>query len=196
MIDSLLNQLKYRYQLEIEEYDTTAKHLDDTVFYLQFAQRLRQFIGEADDEFVLRLLYDIDHIAQELTGEDPKQVFASILLTGKTLKQTTGKQFYTDVQRIELTKEIELFCFQLPCGGDIFLFNTPEERVMIDTGFGIYHQDVLNMLHHYSLGNQKKLKRIFITHANADHAGASGYFNATAFMHQGTKAVLEKANRA
>jgi glyoxylase-like metal-dependent hydrolase (beta-lactamase superfamily II) len=159
---------------------------------------LRQIIDEADDEFVLGLLHDIDHIAQELTnlGENPKEVFANILLTGRTIKQTTGKQFYTDVQRIELAKEMELFCFQLPCGGNIFLFNTPEERIMIDTGFGIYHQDVLNMLHHYGLGSQKKLKRIFITHADADYAGASGYFNAPTFMHQGTKAVLEKANRA
>jgi len=43
------------------------------------------------------------------------------------------------VQRLKLEKDIELFCFRLPCGGNIFVFNTPDEMVMFDTGFGIYH---------------------------------------------------------
>ncbi len=198
LVDKLLNQLKSRYRLEILEYDTTGKNLDDTVFYVTFAQRLRKIIGEAEDEFLLRLLHDINHIVQELTNldQDPKQAFESILLTSEALKQTTGEKFYADVQRVEVTKDIELFCFQLPCGGNIFLFNSPREMVMIDTGFGIYYQDVLNMLQNYGLGNLKKLKRIYITHADADHAGAGGYFDALAFMHHGTKVAIEKANRA
>ncbi len=198
VVDGLLNQLKSRYRLEILEYNTTGEHLDNTVFYLRFAQRLRQITGEGGDEFILRLLHDINHIVQELTnlGQEPKQVFKSILLTGEILRQTSGKQFYADVQRIRVTGETELFCFQLPCGGNIFMFNTPGEMVMIDTGFGIYHQDVLDMLKHYGLGDLKKLRRIFVTHADADHAGAAGYFDADTFIHKGANEAIEKANRA
>ena len=32
IIDKLLNELKSRYRIEILEYDTRGKHLDDTVF--------------------------------------------------------------------------------------------------------------------------------------------------------------------
>ena len=54
IIDKLLNELKSRYRIEILEYDTRGKHLDDTVFYLRFAQQLREIIGTAEDEFLLK----------------------------------------------------------------------------------------------------------------------------------------------
>ena len=134
IIDKLLSELKSRYRIEILEYDTRGKHLDDTVFYLRFAHQLREIIGTAEDEFLLKLLHDINHIVQELTNlkQEPKKVFESIILTGKTLKETTGSNFYADVQHIKLEEDIELFCFQLPCGGNIFVFNTPDEMAMFD----------------------------------------------------------------
>ena len=100
------------------------------------------------------------------------------------------------MQCLKLEEGIELFCFQLPCGGNIFVFNTPDEMVMFDTGFGIYHPDVIKMFQRYGLGDLNKLKRIFITHADADHAGAGGFYNAISFLHWGTLEAIERANRA
>ena len=44
------------------------------------------------------------------------------------------------------------------------------------------------------------VKRIFLTHPDADHAGTSGYFAAEfgteVFLHQGSKGVIENKNRA
>ncbi len=198
IIDKLLNRLKSRYRLEILEYDTRGDYLDNTVFYLKFAQKLREIIGEAEDEFLLRLLHDINHIVQELSNlkQDPEEVFRCILATGEMLKKTTGPGFYADVQRIKLPEGVTLYCFQLPCGGNIFLLDTSAEMVMIDTGFGLYNQDVLRLLQHYGLGDLSKLSRIYITHADADHAGAAGYFDKPAYLHQGTLEIIEKANRA
>jgi len=56
VVEGLLDRLKSRYRLEIIEYDTTGMHLDDTVFYIRFAQELRSLIGEREDEFLMRLL--------------------------------------------------------------------------------------------------------------------------------------------
>ena len=198
IIDKLLNRLKSRYRIEILEYDTRGDYLDNTVFYLKFAQRLREIIGEAEDEFLLRLLHDINHIVQELTNlkQDPQEVFESILATGQHLKNTTGENFYADVQRFEVAEEVKLFCFQPPYGGNIFVLHTPEEMVMIDTGYGLYHPDILRLFQHYGLGNLKKLSRLFITHADADHVGAAGFFEAPSFMHSGTREIIERANRA
>jgi len=198
VIDKLLNDLKSRYRIEILEYDTRGRHLDNTVFYIRFAQQLREIIGGAEDAFLLKLLHDINHIVQELTNlkQEPKDVFESIILSGKTLKETSGRGFYADIQRIKIEKGIELFCFQMPCGGNIFILNTPEEMLMIDTGFGIYYSDVVRMFQHYGLGDLNRLSRIFITHADADHAGAGGFYNTPSYMHQGTVEIIEKANRA
>lgn len=198
MIDALLNQLKSRYRLEILEYDTTGEKLDDTVFYLRLAQKLRSFIGSAEDDFLMRFLHDINHIAQELSNlqKDPIEVFENILKVGDCLNRTSGDNFYADVQRIKIKDDIELFCFQPPCGGNIYLFDIPSERVMIDTGYGIYFQDVVNMLQYYGLGDLSLLKRIYITHADADHCGAAGLFPAPSYLNHKTFLITRETSRA
>ena len=198
LIDTLLNQLKSGYRLEILEYDTTGEKLDDTVFYLRLAQKLRSFIGSAEDAFLMRFLHDINHIAQELSNlrKDPVEVFENILKVGDCLNRTTGDNFFADVQGVKISDGIELFCFQLPCGGNIYLFDTIFERVMIDTGYGIYYQDVVNMLQHYGLGDLGRLKRIYITHADADHCGAAGYFSAPSYLNPETLLITRETSRA
>ncbi|KKH92626.1 metallo-beta-lactamase [Methanosarcina sp. 1.H.T.1A.1] len=198
LIDALLNQLKSKYRLEIVEYDTTGEKLDDTVFYLRLAQKLRHYLGNAEDTFLMKFLHDINHIAQELSNlrKDPVEVFENILKVGETLSRTSGDGFYADVQRVRVKDGIELFCFQLPCGGNIYLFDTPDERVLIDTGYGIYQPDVVNMLQHYGLGDLSLLKRIYITHADADHCGAAGYFSAPSYLNPETLKITRETSRA
>src|SRR5512137_1468563 len=198
VVDQLLDRLKSRYRLEIIEYDTTGKHLDDTVFYVRYAQEIRKLIGESEEDFLLSFLADANHIVQELMdrGNDPQKVFESILLTGQTLMATTGDTFSAEVQRFPVSETSNLFCFQLPCGGNIFLLSTPDENVMIDTGYGIYHDDVMDMLSRYGFFDEQKISRIFITHADADHCGAAGFFTAPVFMHKDTLEIIKKNNRA
>ncbi|WP_317065779.1 MBL fold metallo-hydrolase [Methanoculleus caldifontis] len=198
IVESLLDRLKSRYRLEILEYDTTGEKLDDTVFYVRFAQTVRGLIGTAEDDFLLSLLQDVNHIVQELNslGQDPKEVFECILLTGRTLKNTTTDRFYADVQRIPLTDDVEVFCFQMPGGGNIFLLRAPDETVMIDTGYGSYHEDAVRMFQHYGLGDLKRIRRVYLTHADADHCGAGGFFDAETFMHPGSLEIIRQANRA
>ncbi len=198
IVENLLDRLKSRYRLEILEYDTTGERLDDTVFYVRFAQAVRGLIGTAEDEFLLSLLQDVNHIVQELNslGQDPREVFESILLTGRTLRDTTGDGFYADVQRISLADDVEVFCFQMPGGGNIFLLRAPDETVMIDTGYGIYHEDAVRMFRHYGLDDLGKIRRIYITHADADHCGAGGLFEAKAYTHTGSLEIIRRANRA
>ena len=198
VVEGLLDRLKSRYRLEIIEYDTTGMHLDDTVFYIRFAQELRSLIGEREDEFLMRLLHDVNHIVQSLTnlGEDPKAVFNSILQTGRTLRRTTGQGFYADVQRISLSRGAELLGFQMPCGGNVFMLRAGNETVMFDTGYGIYHRDALELLRAYGIEDQQLVRRIFLTHADADHAGAAGLYPGVAHMHPGTVEILRQTNRA
>ena len=198
VVDRLLDQLKSRYRIEIIEYDTTGKHLDDTVFYVRYAQAVRELIGESEEDFLLSFLADTNHIAQELMdrGNDPMQVFESVLKTGRTMNETTKDRFYADVQRVRVSDRVTVFCFQVPCGGNIFVFDTPEEKIMVDTGYGIYHDDVMDMLSHYGMSDVQKFSQIIVTHADADHCGASGYFSVPVRMHRGTLSIIEKNNRA
>ena len=122
VVDQLLDHLKSRYRLEIIEYDTTGKHLDDTVFYVRYAQEIRKLIGESEEDFLLSFLADANHIVQELMdrGNDPQKVFESILLTGQTLMATTGDTFSAEVQRFPVSETSNLFCFQFPAAAIFF----------------------------------------------------------------------------
>ena len=197
-VSRLLDQLKSRYRMEVLEYDTSGKSLDDTVFYLRFAQAIRSLVGESEDIFLLRLLGDINHIVQELMnrGQDPRLVFESILRTGETLRNTNGSGFYADIQQISLAADMTLICIQPPCGGSVFLLDTPGECVMIDTGYGIYHREISTLIRTRVPGAMERLSRIIISHADADHCGAGGLYPVTALMHPGTLDIIRVSNRA
>lgn len=197
-VEQLLDQLKSRYRLEILEYDTTGKRLDDTVFYVRYGQAVRELIGESEDSFILAFLADTNHIAQELMdrGSDPRKVFESVLATGRTMNATSGEGFYADLQKFALGETTTLFCFQLPCGGNVFVIRYGDEMVMVDTGYGIYHRDVLTLFSRSGLHDTTRLSRIIVTHADADHCGAAGFFPVPAFMHAGTREILRTSNRA
>ena len=197
-VNRLLDQLKSRYPLEILEYDTTGKNLDNTVFYLRFAQEIRRIVGDSEEGFLLSLLGDINHIAQELSklGQDPRTVFENILHNGNILKETTGAGFYVDIQEIALTEGMTLYCLQPPCGGSVFLIDTPDKSLMIDTGYGIYHRDMVSVIRRQIPGVLDRLEKIVITHADADHCGAGGFFPTESVMHPGTLDIIRVANRA
>lgn len=196
LVNSLLEELKRHYQIEIQEYDAEGEKLDETVFYLVFAQKIREIIGTEDD-FLFKLLNDINHIVQELTrlGENPKKVFESILLTGNTLKDTSGDKFFADVQVINLGNNAVLYGIQPPCGGNIYLVESRGELIMIDTGYGIYHEDTLKLFQYYGV-NPNKLSRIYITHADADHSGSGGLFKVKSYLHKEALDIIDKSNRA
>ncbi|MBI0583747.1 MAG: MBL fold metallo-hydrolase [Methanomassiliicoccus sp.] len=195
--NKLLEQLKLRYRIEILEYDATGKKLDDTVFYIRFAQELREIIGTEDEDFLFRLLHDANHIAQELTsqGRDPHMVFRSILQTGSTLRQTAGMGFYSVYQEVPLINGGVLYCFQLPCGGSVYVLRNDGRVAMFDTGFGIYHREIVEMLAHFGL-DVRDIEGLYITHADADHSGGGAFFDAPSLMHPGSMDIIREANRA
>ena len=196
--ERLLDTLKSRYCIEILEYDTSGEKLDDTVFYIRFAQQIREIIGRSGDPFILSLLGDINHAVQELMnlGEDPKKIFESFLLTGRILKNTTIERFSADIQSISLAPDVRLVCIQPPCGGSIYLIDTRDGCTMIDTGYGIYAQDISILMGKLFPKCKERISRLIITHADADHCGAGGLYDVPAELHPGTMDIIRVANRA
>ncbi|WOF17114.1 MBL fold metallo-hydrolase [Methanoplanus sp. FWC-SCC4] len=196
--DDLLNLLKNTYTVDIIDYDTTGGKLDRTVFYVKFAREIRQYLADDDEQLLIDFLKDINHTVQELSklGENTDEIFENYIRCGKFLTETTKNGFYSDVQEVEIKEGMKLFCFQLPGGGSIFLFDTPEEIVMIDTGYGIYADDVREMFDYYGLEIDKKLSYIIATHGDADHCGAGGAYDVPCYMHPATYEIIRCGNRA
>ncbi len=194
----LLDRLKSRYRIEILEYDSTGEKLDDTVFYLRFAQQIREITGNTGDPFLFSFLADINHAVQELMnlGVDPKKIFESILLTGRTLQNTTAERFFADIQVIPLAADVRLICIQPPCGGNIYLIEAGDGCTMIDTGYGIYARDIAMLTGTLFPRCKERISRLIVTHADADHCGAGGVYGVPAELHPGTMDIIRAANRA
>ena len=196
--EKLLEEIEGQYSVEIEGYDCGDDESDGSLFYLRYAERVREILGETGDPYLLDLLNQFSYIAQQLTeyGQEYEATLEQILQNGRRLAETCGPGFFADVQRIPVREGIWLYCFQLPGGGSIFVIDTPAGRIMVDTGYGIYHDDVMKMFHHYGLDGAPGFSRIILTHGDTDHCGAAGYFDAPIWTHEGTWRVIETNNRA
>lgn len=194
--EELLDIIKGRYPLRITEYRTSGDDLDDTVFYVRFAQDLRALIPEVDDQFLLRFLSDVNHIMQSLRrlGQDHREVFQSILDSGRYLRQTSGTEFFCDLQTM-VFGEGTLHCLQLPCGGNVYLIQNEQGVIMVDSGYGHYHEDLVKTLEWMGIGKQD-VQAILLTHADADHYGSAGSFQCPTYLSSGSDRILKSQNRA
>jgi len=193
----LLKALQRKYRLDILEYDATGAGLDDTVFYIRFAQRLRRITGIDAEDLLSSLLAETNHIAQELTAlnRDTRQVFDVVLKMAEHIGETT-KNFFCDFATIPVSPHVTLHVIQMPTGSNISIFETPDEYVMIDTGYGLYYPYIHQVLTERLPDFENKLQRIYITHADADHCGACGrYAHAHTWMNPQSRDVLRYPSR-
>ena len=197
-VKAFLDYLKTTYAIDIVEYTPNNEDLDNTIFYITYANRIRRFAHDQGDHFVLSFLADINSIAFELKklGYDPEDIFMKIYENGETLHNTIGSNFYADYQMIQLKPDTSLHCFQLPCGGNVYILENATESLMIDTGYGIYHDDIMRMCQHFGLWQNDKKKTLFISHGDADHCGGAGYIGMVPYSHPETIDLIRSGNRA
>ncbi|MBO7094569.1 MAG: hypothetical protein J6W33_06670, partial [Spirochaetia bacterium] len=109
-VKAFLDYLKTSYAIDIVEYTPNNEDLDNTIFYITYANRIRKFTHDQGDHFVLSFLADINSIAFELKklGYDPEDIFMKIYENGETLNNTIGDKFYADYQVLQLKSDTSL----------------------------------------------------------------------------------------
>jgi glyoxylase-like metal-dependent hydrolase (beta-lactamase superfamily II) len=191
---SLVDALSCLFQLEEIRFDG----LEDTSFYVQFARKLIPYIPHKEDGAVVNLITEVNRAAQDLMrlGEDPKEVFRNVEEVAKTIARTCDGGFFADIQTKRLSDTVQLYCIQPPQGGNVYLLSTDDEIVMLDTGYGAYHLDMLRLFRAMDIDLSSKLSKIVISHADADHCGGAGFFNVKTLMHAASLKTIQSENRA
>jgi glyoxylase-like metal-dependent hydrolase (beta-lactamase superfamily II)/uncharacterized protein with ACT and thioredoxin-like domain len=174
----------------------------------KFYLRLSGLLGRKDITEVKRLVDS----SQELYGDlvkfyseagnnlESADVFEKVLTLASMSRGRVGARFSaTEMPVLKLSKDVRLLGFRMPTSENVYVIEHGGELTLIDCGYGIYYEDVKKLLAARSL-DPSRVRRIFVTHADADHAGASGYFAAEfgteVHMHPGSRGVIENANRA
>ncbi len=127
-------------------------------------------------------------------------VFEKIMTLASKSRGRTGMHFAAEeMPRVRINEKVTLCSFRLPTSENIYLFRHNDEITMIDAGYGVYYEDIKRLLRDKSL-EPSNVRRIFLTHPDADHAGTSGYFaeefGTEVYLHPGAKGVIENQNRA
>ena len=148
-------------------------------------ERRAEYIAEGEESIRIR----------EREGLSPREYLDLVENIGLYLDKTTCEGFDSHYQKIPLSKDKTLLVIQLPGGGNMNVFQTPEGKMILDTGYGCYYKDCERMLKTIGEGDFSDVKVVVCTHGDADHCGASGYFPVTPVMHPVTKALLESGTR-
>ena len=127
-------------------------------------------------------------------------VFEKILTLASKSRSSTGQRFSAvEMPPVRINRKVTLYGFRLPTSENIYLFSHDDEITMIDAAYGVYYEDIKNLMRRKSL-DPAKVKRIFLTHPDADHAGTSGYFaeefGTKVYMHPACQGVIDQNNRA
>lgn len=128
------------------------------------------------------------------------ETLTRILHLAATSMGRTGPNFLLSLDGpLRLSPEVGLYKLACPTGANGYLLAHGGEYTLVDSGYGLYFEDVMAWLeaHHMPPG---RIRRAMFTHADADHAGwaaplAEAYGTAV-FMHPDCAAVFEHENRA
>ena len=170
----------------IPRYFTTRFMAEIDQYLPSFSKKLRQiYIREGEKAIQIR----------EKEGIAAEEFLGLVKRIGTYLRGTTGANFTSDYQKIELTDTITLYSFQLPGGGNLNIFITPLGKLVLDTGYACYFNDCEKMMKTLNLGGFEDTRCVICTHGDADHCGAAGYFTVKPIMHPVTKALLDSGTR-
>ncbi len=203
-----LNLAGYHYNFE---YSGTDQENTNKVIGLnlieRFFLRLKKVLDPEEIKEIKNIIQASKNLSETLVNFNKElgknleagQVFTNILVFAFSSRSKTGKNFFYKKLPILPAGDLLIHSFRLPTGGNVYLIQKNDEFVMIDGGYGIYYENVKHMLEENGI-DPAKIRRIYISHADADHAGLSGYFEeefgSRVFMHPEAKGIIENNNRA
>lgn len=178
VIKKLLDELSTYCTTRIIEYDKTEKILDNTVFYISFANELTKKLRLNKKE-TNELVVETNKIMQLLDEGDnsPYKVFEYIGKFADYIAGHKGSAFNARVSKIDLTRDVSVHIIEPPCGSNTYIFSGKNELLFIDSGFTCYRDEMLVLLRSMFSDFDKRKKTCIITHADTDHCGLLNLFD-------------------
>ncbi|MFQ3573864.1 MAG: MBL fold metallo-hydrolase [Thermodesulfovibrionales bacterium] len=210
-IEPLLNALNlkgYQYRMIYKGTETEeAVYIIGLKLCERFFIRLRKLMTDADIAEIRGLVASSKELYEDLLGfyqESGKDleagdVYEKVLTLASRCRSKTGSRFSAiAMPPISTSGKLKICGFRMPTSENIYLLIHENGISMIDTGHGIYYEDIKRLL--ISLGFETaKVDSIYITHADTDHIGCAGYFEqefgTKVYMHKDGLDIIKSMNR-
>ena len=176
-IDEFLKRITKHCNVRIITYDKTEKSLDNTVFYISFANELANKL-DLDKDNISSLIENSNLVMQLLDekNESPHKTFEYIAKFGDLLNKYRGLNFNPRVI-VKEYKDYTLYSIEPPCGSNVYIIKMNNKLMFIDSGFRTYILEMRKLLNYLIPDFDNYEKELIITHPDIDHCGMVELFN-------------------
>jgi len=171
-VDEVAAALRGRYGAVVTGRNTSDNTFDNSVFYQQFAAEVRTDLGLSEEQS-MEFLSEANRVLQFLQrhGENPYKVFGSIRTFCRFISSHRGEAFTCKVTRLDLAPDLEAAVLAPVCGSNVALLRCGDTVTVIDTGYAVYHEELLARIRQVLPAWDRLKKRLVVTHADIDHCG-------------------------
>ena len=174
----LIDEISRVCEISILDYEVTDRLLDGTVFYITFANEMREIL-HLDQETTNQVLVQANRLMQILDEQKkpPLQTFDYIRRFAKFVEERKGANFNARVDALELAGGRRLYSIEPPCGSTTYVLDSGGPLIFIDCGFACYRREMLSLLGRLFPDFDRREKLALITHGDIDHTGLLDIFD-------------------
>lgn len=178
IIKAVIDEIAEICDVKILDYDITEKVLDSTVFYISFANEMRNLLSLSQHDTNKFIIYS-NRIMQMLDekNETPFKTFEYIRKFAKFVVDHSGDKFNANISQKIINSHITLYCIEPPCGSNTYILKNNNKLLFIDSGFACFRKEMFNVFYTLFPDFDNMDKDLLLTHADIDHAGISDIFN-------------------
>jgi glyoxylase-like metal-dependent hydrolase (beta-lactamase superfamily II)/ACT domain-containing protein len=168
----ILDEVAGIYALDVPDYNGKDPDLDNTVFYIRLANNVQKLFSFGDDR-VMQFISESAKVTKILKkrGEDPHKVFEGVKQLANFIAFHRDLNFKPKISQIEITDQTTLHVIEPPAGSNIYILRNDDSLLFIDTGLGIYADEMFVELREMFPAFFSMDKTIIVTHADVDHCG-------------------------
>lgn len=183
-VTRLIAEISRVCEIHILHYEVTDRLLDNTVFYITFANAMREILSLSQAQ-TNTVLIQANRLMQLLDEQkkSPLQTFDYIRRFAKFVVDRKGPAFQPVLHTLPLQGDLSLSVIEPPCGSNVYVLEYGQELLFIDSGFACFREEMLGVFYQLFPHFDQRKKSAFITHADVDHAGILSLFD-TVYMSQ------------
>ena len=177
-IKELIDDISKICEVRVLDYDGSDHLLDSTVFYVTFANEMRELLDLSQNETNAVLSY-ASQVMQTLDEreESPEEAFANIKRFARFITEHTGENFDATVSTRKLAENLTLYAIEPPCGSNVYVLEYYDSLLFVDCGFGYYEPEMDELLEGLFKGFGTRRKSVIITNPDVDNCGLLHLFD-------------------
>ncbi len=179
-VDALVRDLAAICRVQVLQYGTGEKKIDNTAFYLAFAEEMRRLLS-LDERQTQEFITMSNRVMQLLDekGEPHSKTFEYVSRFANFVATHRGENYDCRLSVQPLTVRVKAVVIEPPCGSNITVLEDGEsgDLLVIDGGFACFAGETMAVIRSFYPDFDRRDRAMLLTHSDSDHTGICGEFS-------------------